>query len=279
MRIDGFFPLVAGRQRPTPSVLAFVERHGLPRSALLEAERLAALWGVAPDVALLRSGLASADQFYRALALECGLPFLGGPIELAAATRYPASIRNGIAPLAENADGLSSAIAPEGERLATLLANRDRLTPGLAIVTPDALRDAAFASCGPAIALRAAEALPATRPDESYRDGPTLAQLVAIYMAGLATAAALALFPAGALQALSAFCALPFLGLIAIKLGATLEPVAPVPAVAPPRARDRDLPVYSILVPLFRERRVLPKLLAAIGALDYPAFGSKCIKG
>ncbi len=33
---------------------------------------------------------------------------------------------------------------------------------------------------------------------------------------------------------------------------------------------DRDLPFYTILVPLYREANVLPKLMQAISALDYP---------
>ncbi|MDO9127316.1 MAG: glycosyltransferase family 2 protein [Parvibaculum sp.] len=34
---------------------------------------------------------------------------------------------------------------------------------------------------------------------------------------------------------------------------------------------DKDLPVYTVMVPLFREARVLPVLAAALRALDYPA--------
>ena len=34
---------------------------------------------------------------------------------------------------------------------------------------------------------------------------------------------------------------------------------------------DNDLPGYSILVPLYREEKVLPALLAKLSSLDYPA--------
>jgi cellulose synthase/poly-beta-1,6-N-acetylglucosamine synthase-like glycosyltransferase len=37
-----------------------------------------------------------------------------------------------------------------------------------------------------------------------------------------------------------------------------------------PRADERDLPVYTVIVPLFREARVLPRLLEALGNIDYP---------
>ncbi len=35
--------------------------------------------------------------------------------------------------------------------------------------------------------------------------------------------------------------------------------------------RDANLPLYSILVPVYRETRVVPNLLKALGELDYPA--------
>ena len=34
---------------------------------------------------------------------------------------------------------------------------------------------------------------------------------------------------------------------------------------------ERELPVYTILVPLFREAHIVPRLVAALSALDYPA--------
>ncbi len=39
---------------------------------------------------------------------------------------------------------------------------------------------------------------------------------------------------------------------------------------SPPLLDDAHLPVYSILVPLYKESAVLPRLLAALSALDYP---------
>jgi len=41
-------------------------------------------------------------------------------------------------------------------------------------------------------------------------------------------------------------------------------------STVPPIANDLDWPVYSILVPLYREAAVLPQLAAALAALDYP---------
>jgi glycosyltransferase XagB len=43
------------------------------------------------------------------------------------------------------------------------------------------------------------------------------------------------------------------------------------------RIADVDLPVYSVLVPLFREVAVLPGLIRALSRLDYPAAKLDCI--
>ncbi|MFJ5487654.1 hypothetical protein ACIKTA_08535, partial [Hansschlegelia beijingensis] len=41
------------------------------------------------------------------------------------------------------------------------------------------------------------------------------------------------------------------------------------------RTDDRDLPLYTVLVALAKEAAVVPGLLDALEALDYPALGSK----
>jgi len=49
----------------------------------------------------------------------------------------------------------------------------------------------------------------------------------------------------------------------------SLRPPAKCPP--PPRLADADLPVYSVLVPLYRESAVLHQITGALKALDYPA--------
>ncbi len=44
----------------------------------------------------------------------------------------------------------------------------------------------------------------------------------------------------------------------------------PVSAAEVAALTDRELPVYTVLVPLYREAAVLPRLVASIAALDYP---------
>lgn len=69
-----------------------------------------------------------------------------------------------------------------------------------------------------------------------------------------------------ALLASLAFSAL-FLAVILIRFQSLL----PLPRLRqPPLLADADLPVYTVLVPLFRETRVVAGLLEALDALDYP---------
>jgi glycosyltransferase XagB len=59
-----------------------------------------------------------------------------------------------------------------------------------------------------------------------------------------------------------------FLSILAVKLLALMPPPR-----GPSRANpipDDELPFYSVLVPLFRETAVLPQLLGALSAIDYP---------
>ncbi|MDE2384152.1 MAG: glycosyltransferase [Alphaproteobacteria bacterium] len=60
-----------------------------------------------------------------------------------------------------------------------------------------------------------------------------------------------------------------FLSMVWLRLMALLEP-KPLRRIAP-EMDDRLLPVYSVLVPVFRETRVLPQLLGALMAMNYPA--------
>ena len=60
-----------------------------------------------------------------------------------------------------------------------------------------------------------------------------------------------------------------FLSVVTLRLMCVLSPRAERSA-RPERARDNELPVYSVLVPLFRETGVVGQLIAALDHLDYP---------
>ena len=65
------------------------------------------------------------------------------------------------------------------------------------------------------------------------------------------------------------FLSVAGLRLVSILYGLWGRPADPLAARAPPE--DKDLPVYTVLVPLLREADVLPILAGALKRLDYPA--------
>ena len=71
--------------------------------------------------------------------------------------------------------------------------------------------------------------------------------------------------------------ALAFGAIFAVAVAVRLLALRPAPPdrVAQPSGDDADLPVFTILVPLFRETRVRRQITSSLLALDYPALGSK----
>jgi glycosyltransferase XagB len=88
--------------------------------------------------------------------------------------------------------------------------------------------------------------------------------LTALYLVALAS------FPAEVSFAFTSFVvSLLFLTIVALRLMCVIAP-AQKQAGKPRNLQDSQLPVYSVLVPLFRETSVLEQLLAALNQLDYP---------
>lgn len=96
------------------------------------------------------------------------------------------------------------------------------------------------------------------------------------FLAGLlvALASGAAAAPDATLLVLLAVLALPFLMVVALRAAALWRLFAGAPeahAVQDCVMGESALPVYTVLVPLFREARVIPHLVGALAALDYPA--------
>ncbi len=83
------------------------------------------------------------------------------------------------------------------------------------------------------------------------------------------------LFPNVALPAFLLALTIPFLCVAVIRLAGLAELLRGTPRNAhqthEPPGEDETLPVYSILVPLYDEADVLPRLMRSLSALDYPA--------
>lgn len=112
------------------------------------------------------------------------------------------------------------------------------------------------------------------RPDLSAR-GPVPRWLLpaALLVVGLGTFAFL-VEPAWTIFAAGGLLIVPFAGATFLRLAAAAEvlrrPTTDVRRTAGPAADPSTLPLYSVLVPLYDEADVLPRLVLGLSRLDYP---------
>lgn len=243
--------------------------HGLTPGTLEAAQREADRLGIGVDAVLLAEGAVSADEFYRALATACGVPFLPEPrVVLPAA---PSTVlRSGLAPLRPGQPA-RWITAPTGAQLRPLLAMADtgRSPSGLALTSPHRFERAVLDAGGRAVATAAATALPRRMPQRSIRGGLRRPETwLMLALVGLASFWITHAGRSGLPDAALAVCLVVMPGL-ALRLGAVVEsrPRGPLRPRAP---ADVRLPGYSILVALYKEAGVVPQLCAALDRIDYP---------
>ena len=256
------FSTTGGRTAPLPPEIAFLAGQGFDAGRLAEAAALARACGSDAATALIHADLISEEAYYRALAAALGVPFLAGRLRLGEGTRYPDSLVAGLAPLAPPRPAAFVG-APRGPAIAALL----REGTAMAITTPRTLCEAVFAANPAGIAAHAAHSLEWHRPDWALGSG-TLAPRLAI--AGLVLGAAClaaGLIPAALLIGAWTLVQLGFLATVTFRIAAVSVESEPAPD-AP--LTDAELPVYTVLVALHREARVVPRLAAALARFDYP---------
>lgn len=262
----------AGRASGVPVEAAGVARAlppGIVHYALRRANRL----GVGVDETLLASGHASADTLAREAARELGIAFQ--PLDDA---RFPAPagrdardlaalLRSGVM---RTTDGclVMAARGLKLRRLAATLDERPALRRLVSLTTPERLAGFVRRRFATQLGWHAAYALHDRHPDLSagtlalsrWAFAAAAIAVAALFLAATATALPGAWVPAG-------IVALMLLGGATLKLAAcTLAPQAP----PRPARNDRALPPYSLIVPLYHEARIVPQLVDALDALDYP---------
>ena len=163
--------------------------------------------------------------------------------------------------------------APDRLRPNALREMLARLSPyAFSLASPNAVRGAICHHFAPSFALQAIEGLASRHPGMSARTRPALWQRVGALSAAIAALVALALAPVMAIWAITLALAVLFVPLIALRLVAAyglLSASEDEPVI--PRVPDHELPIYTLLVPLYREAHMLPGLIRALRRLDYPA--------
>lgn len=261
----------AARALPPPEIRPYLDHvDGVElRAAAARARRI----GVGVDEVLVASGVMDDAAAARLLARNLGLPLAAPdaadlPDDPAVAE---AVLRTG-ALLLEGEDGRPRFIMAARGRIAWRLRRALRRDAGLAarvaLIAPAELARRIGAACGPRLAAAATTRLVLAEPLKSaatLRPGRIVGFGVA--GVGLPLAVLLALAPGMGILAAQAALSLVFLAWIALRLAGCLY--VP-PEELPPHLDDRTLPVYSLLVPLYREAASVPGLVSALQALDYP---------
>jgi glycosyltransferase XagB len=272
-------PRVVPDRRPAalPAALAFLTVHGVSPAVLLAAAAEARRHAIAPEAAALASGTIRERYYYQCLADHLGAVFIDGEVALAAGTRYPHAVHAGLAPL-DGGDGVRWLAAPRGQLLTHLLARArggERLGAGLAITTPSHLSSLVRAAATASILREASLGLANLDPSLSAKERPSHSQCTSAMAVAAAATLAFGLAPAFTLALVSLSVTCFFLASIWLRLFAGAASTACGQEPFRVRVEDRRLPVYSIVVALHREARVVPQLIAALAAIDYPVLCSK----
>ncbi|MGU3361852.1 glycosyltransferase family 2 protein [Methylobacterium sp. M6A4_1b] len=257
-------------ERPAslPPEIAFLARQGFDPGLLAQAAALARACGSDAATALIHADLITEEAYYRALAAALGVPFLAGDLRLGEDTHFPDSLVAGIAPLCPSGSrafhGPRTVRAPRGAAIAALLRRGTRS----AITTPRALQAAVFAANPAGIAAYAADTLQRHRPDWALEAGSQAPRLAIVGLVVGAVGLVAGLIPGAVLIGAWTLVQVGFLAMVTVRIAAVSVEAEAAPEVPLP---DTALPVYTVLVALHREARVVPRLVAALSRFDYPA--------
>lgn len=254
------------RGTPIPPELDFLVLHGVPSERLFAAVR-SAPQGVTPLEVLLSEGAVSEETYYCALATRLGCAYYRGDPPFAANLDSVKSLRCGVAPLAGGASDVRAVIAPRGRSVSDLI---ERTLSGrlhgssFAIASPQRLAALIRARQAEAVLHAALGHLPDAL---SARRGASAGQVAVA--AALAVLAVVIDFtnPSFLQAALSAGLWAIFLAAIMLR---SMAAVANEVVTRPQLLTDHELPVYTIVAPVYREAEVVGDLVQSLNKLDYP---------
>jgi glycosyltransferase XagB len=258
-----------------------VARRILTLAQFDEAVRLAGTWHVRLGDAILARNWIAPRSLYRGIAFHYDLPLVDlseqepDPtlIVAAEAETYAQKL---VVPWRRRGDRLVVATAEPGPDV--VLFARERFGPAIdfVVATKFDIIWAVQSACAPAMSRRAVFELAERDPTMSARTVFTQGQIVAGY--GLLTGflAGIAFDPIATLIGLNMAMSLFYLGnfifkgiLVSLGGGRSVDADEAI-AIEARALREEDLPVFTVLVPMFREPKMLPVLAEALRQLDYP---------
>jgi glycosyltransferase XagB len=252
-------------------------RNLLPRRLIAAAERRARAIGLGADAVLISGDAVTEEAYLRALSASFGTSF--EPLDDVARADCPLDddqlIQAGATGLLPLCDGgeITWVIAPRYLAARNLAKSRQSYSPfprSFRLTSSERLMGFVTMHARNAIGRRAVDGLHRLSPVMSNaprrRGFGGFGLAAAAFL--LAAAGVLTALPAETIGILSAVLCTVFLAAAALRL-VTAAFIAEPPARLA-RMRDDELPVYTIMCPLYREANVVAGLVAAIRRLDYP---------
>ncbi|MDB5642172.1 MAG: hypothetical protein JWN07_1489 [Hyphomicrobiales bacterium] len=202
---------------------------------------------------------------YARLAAHLDADVLTDDPQIAADADWRLGLRTGVIRLADG----RWLLAPGDAGIEAMLAHVSPEQAGarLAIATPGHFERAVLARFGREIAAEAADALPRAHVEFCARGGAA----TAIKWLALGLLALLPFELAFGLQVWAVvFLAVALTMCVAVLVRILATFVALAPERIDPDLPDADLPGYTVLIALYQEAEIAPRLVAAMTALDYP---------
>lgn len=254
---------------------------GLPDDSLNRLEALAERWGVSLREAALSAGAVTADDYVKSAARLHGASVMSAgdiaELEPISPSPEPYRLLEGESPVLSRlprGDFLLNAEDCDPKTIAEIAAALGPKRGQLKLLSRATMTAAIVKSYGTEIAVRAANGLWLSNQRFSASTGFIRWQIMALaIIAGL--------FLGGMVFAprevfLLYIAVMSFMLLIVVTLRAAAAVYAFCRYVSSPwrssyMLRDDDLPRYTVLVALYEEARILPQLVKALAALEYPA--------
>jgi hypothetical protein len=254
--------------RAIPVEIAFLEDYGVPREALHYAAGLARRQGVSADAVLLAEGVVAEEIFYRALADHLGVQFLDGEFDVAPGGVSTAG--QGYVRLREGSESPRWLFAPSGAQIFRLMsvARAAKGRPRFAVTTPSRFVEALRRATAGDVVRAAAHSAERVDPDLCVRGSFGRAPLaVATLALALAIGTLFSSHEAASTTAAFVFAG-AFLASVLLRLLACASSFVPEPDADP--LDDARLPVFTVVVALYKEAAVARQLARALDRFDYP---------
>lgn len=273
--------------QPLSEDIAFLHKYGIGYPALIHAEARARLFEVAPASVLIQQNGINENDYYRCVALELGLPFTEQPegtstpdFDLPDAQTLNANARM-IALENKTVAGSAHAqrsfyLAPDCRQLTgmqKLLAQNPDLSERINMTTLSANKQSLIQRASKALLGHSIDFLSANFPDLSAKTTLTPKQAVSLLVL-IQIVLALSFLSSGTvLLALHLTATGFYLGCVGLRLFASLSlpcnPPGPISTLTD-RSQDHQLPIYSVLVALYKEASQVDDLITSLKQIDWP---------